>query len=63
MSEIQWQKSSYSTDGEECVELASAAELVLVRESDGPNTIITSSQANLRAFMLGVKAGDFDHLI
>ncbi|MFE5667052.1 DUF397 domain-containing protein [Streptomyces niveus] len=62
---IVWQKSSYSgpDDNQNCVELAHAEGQILLRESDVPDTIVTTSPEKLRAFLLGVKAGEFDHLI
>ncbi|MFB6830513.1 DUF397 domain-containing protein [Streptomyces hydrogenans] len=63
MSEIQWQKSSFSGDTGNCVELAAHEGGIKMRESDDPNVIVTTDTAKLRAFILGVKAGEFDHLI
>ncbi|MFD9686907.1 DUF397 domain-containing protein [Kitasatospora sp. NPDC059146] len=65
MSELRWQKSSFSgsNEGGSCVELAAGAEDVRhLRESDEPFSILTTSAAALRAFLLGAKAGEFDHL-
>ncbi|MGW2372800.1 DUF397 domain-containing protein [Kitasatospora sp. NPDC001683] len=65
MSELRWQKSSFSDtdDGSHCVELArSERDLRHVRESDDPFLILTTSTSRLRAFLLGAKAGEFDHL-
>ncbi|MEV6673123.1 DUF397 domain-containing protein [Streptomyces sp. NPDC051162] len=63
MSDIQWQKSSFSTEGNDCMEIARSAEAILMRESDTPDLIVTTSPQKLRAFLLGAKAGEFDHLI
>ncbi|MFI2027230.1 DUF397 domain-containing protein [Streptomyces buecherae] len=60
-SEIKWQKSSKSTGGEQCLELAEDAGEILVRESDDPNVILKTTPVKLRAFIQGVKAGEFDH--
>ncbi|QKW50634.1 DUF397 domain-containing protein [Streptomyces buecherae] len=61
-SEIKWQKSSFSGGGgEQCLELANAAGEILVRESDDPNVILKTTPAKLRAFIQGVRAGEFDH--
>ncbi|WP_405798499.1 DUF397 domain-containing protein [Streptomyces sp. NBC_01506] len=62
---IIWQKSSFSgpDDNQHCVELAVADGQILLRESDDPDTIVTTNRDKLRAFLLGVKAGEFDHLI
>lgn len=60
-----WQKSSFSGngDGTECIEVAATDGTVLLRESDTPDIVVTTSPAKLRAFILGVKAGEFDHLV
>ncbi|UGY92800.1 DUF397 domain-containing protein [Streptomyces gobiensis] len=65
MSEIRWQKSSYSTNQGDCVELALApegTEVILLREGDRPEEIITTSRENLRALVRGLKSGGFHHL-
>ncbi|EST24683.1 DUF397 domain-containing protein [Streptomyces niveus] len=64
-SPITWQKSSFSgSDGEiQCVELAHVDGQILLRESETPDTVVTTDPAKLRAFIAGVKAGEFDHLI
>ncbi|MEU1085262.1 DUF397 domain-containing protein [Streptomyces sp. NPDC005576] len=62
---IKWQKSSFSgaDDNQDCIELAPVDGAIRVRESDDPEVVIATSVAKLRAFILGVKAGEFDHLI
>jgi hypothetical protein len=64
MSEISWQKSSYSGqgDGAECLELASAPGSIRLRESDDPGVIVTTTPAPLKALLLGIKATEFDAL-
>ncbi|MCP9945041.1 DUF397 domain-containing protein [Streptomyces somaliensis] len=64
VSPINWQKSSFSGGGgEDCVEVAQHDGDIMMRESDDPGTVITTSREKLRAFILGVKAGEFDHLV
>ncbi|MFJ2776462.1 DUF397 domain-containing protein [Kitasatospora sp. NPDC087315] len=66
MSHLVWQKSSYSNaeGADNCLELApGAGDLRHLRESDDPNIVITTNTAKLRAFVLGAKAGEFDHLL
>ncbi|MGC5343187.1 DUF397 domain-containing protein [Streptomyces sp. AM 4-1-1] len=62
---IKWQKSSFSgpDDNQSCIELAPVGGVIKLRESDDPDVIVTTSAAKLRAFVLGVKAGEFDHLV
>ncbi|THA28134.1 DUF397 domain-containing protein [Streptomyces sp. A1277] len=62
---INWQKSSFSgaDNNQSCIELAPVDGAIRMRESDDPDVVVTTSVAKLRAFVLGVKAGEFDHLI
>lgn len=61
-TEIEWQKSSFSGGGgEQCVEVAQHSEQILMRESDDPGAVTTTSRAKFAAFIEGVKAGEFDH--
>ncbi|WP_329590106.1 DUF397 domain-containing protein [Streptomyces sp. NBC_01005] len=62
---INWQKSSFSgaDNNQSCIELAPVDGSIKMRESDDPDIVVTTSIAKLRAFVLGVKAGEFDHLI
>ncbi|WP_330175369.1 DUF397 domain-containing protein [Streptomyces sp. NBC_01498] len=61
--EINWQKSSFSGEGPQCVEIAARNDDILVRESDDPNIITTTTRDKFAAFIAGVKAGEFDHLV
>lgn len=63
MSSIRWQKSSYSSEGNACVEIAVAAEVILIRESDDPETVVSTTPEKLSAFIRGIKAGEFDDLL
>ncbi|HEV2243347.1 MAG TPA: DUF397 domain-containing protein [Streptosporangiaceae bacterium] len=58
---VTWRKSSYSgNDGGGCVEVAQAPAGVAVRDSkdpDGPG--LACSPQEWRAFVAGVKAGEF----
>ncbi|MER7648839.1 MULTISPECIES: DUF397 domain-containing protein [Streptomyces] len=58
--DIQWQKSSKSTDAEgNCIEIAVHGGGILIRESDAPQDIIRTSQAQLCALISGAKEGRF----
>ncbi|AGP57955.1 DUF397 domain-containing protein [Streptomyces rapamycinicus] len=59
-----WRKSSYSGEDAEhnCVELARTPDTVLLRESDEPHIVITTTPAALRALTRAVRAGRFDQL-
>ncbi|MFW6695126.1 DUF397 domain-containing protein [Streptomyces sp. MAR4 CNX-425] len=61
--DVEWRKSSFSEqpDGN-CLEVAAEGDVILVRESDEPNIVLRTTPEKLRAFLAGVKAGEFDHL-
>lgn len=63
MPTFDWQKSSYCAEGNNCLELADSADGILVREGESPDTLVVTSPARLRAFISGVKAGEFDHFV
>lgn len=53
-----WQKSSYSAQGNNCLEIAAThADELRVRESDEPGLVLTAPAARLRALVRVVKAG------
>ncbi len=62
MEKLNWQKSSYSGDAADCVEIAADGGLIHIRESDDPDIAITTTKAKLAAWLQGAKAGEFDHL-
>ncbi|WP_030058494.1 MULTISPECIES: DUF397 domain-containing protein [Streptomyces] len=58
-----WQKSSFSGDAANCVYVSATADgSIKIRESDDPDTVITTTRDELHAFICGVRAGEFDHL-
>ncbi|MCC3653820.1 DUF397 domain-containing protein [Streptomyces sp. S07_1.15] len=64
MSELAWQKSSYSGQGANCLYLAIASdETVRLRESTRPDVVLAVSRDALRALIRGVKAGEWDNLV
>ncbi|MCD9143628.1 DUF397 domain-containing protein [Streptomyces albireticuli] len=63
MSKAKWQKSSFSGDRDECVEAAGLDGKILIRESDDPEAVVTTTPARWRTFICDVKSGEFDHLI
>lgn len=61
---ISWQKASFSGgNGENCIEVGRQDDSIVLRESDDPGSVITTSPAKLAAFIRGVKAGEFDHFV
>ncbi|MDH6704207.1 hypothetical protein P3T27_000908 [Kitasatospora sp. MAA19] len=61
MTDTEWQKSSFSGNVENCVEVRKADRLVELRESDEGHLIIRTAPANFAAFLQAAKAGEFDH--
>ncbi|MFF1905107.1 DUF397 domain-containing protein [Kitasatospora sp. NPDC058218] len=62
MFNTEWQKSSFSGSGGDCVEVRTVDGLVELRESDDSGVIIRTTPTKFAAFLQGVKAGEFDHL-
>ncbi|MFJ6616492.1 DUF397 domain-containing protein [Kitasatospora sp. NPDC091335] len=61
MTYTEWQKSSFSGSGSECVEVRTAGRAVELRESDEGHLTIHTTPAALATLLHGVKAGEFDH--
>ncbi|MFI5757495.1 DUF397 domain-containing protein [Streptomyces sp. NPDC051569] len=62
MSSYEWQKSSYCGNAGNCIQIAAADDgSIKIQEADDVDTIVTTTPEKLRAFILGVKAGEFDH--
>ncbi|MDH6135946.1 hypothetical protein P3T37_005365 [Kitasatospora sp. MAA4] len=61
MTTLDWQKSSFSSDQANCLEISRDGDTILVRESDDPDQVVTTTVANLAVFLKGAKAGEFDH--
>jgi hypothetical protein len=59
VSELVWQKSSFSGSdaGQECVEIAAPPSLgmLLLRESDSPETVIRTSPAALQGLTAAIR--------
>ncbi|MGA5817665.1 DUF397 domain-containing protein [Kitasatospora sp. NPDC094028] len=56
-----WQKSSFSSSADECVEVRTIAGLVELRESDEGKVVVHTAPAMFADFLRGAKAGEFDH--
>ncbi|MFF3751317.1 DUF397 domain-containing protein [Streptomyces sp. NPDC002018] len=63
MSDRTWQESSYCQAGNSCVGVRRDGGAILIRESEQPDEIIATTPEKLAAFILGVKAGEFDHFV
>ncbi|MBG0819409.1 DUF397 domain-containing protein [Planomonospora sp. ID91781] len=61
LSRAEWRKSSYSTDGGNCVEVAdNLSGVVAVRDSKDPGgPVLLFSPDQWRSFIGGIKCGDF----
>ncbi|SFC21165.1 DUF397 domain-containing protein [Streptomyces aidingensis] len=57
MTEIHWQKSSFSTDQHECVEIGSAARALLLRESEAPGAVLVADAVRVAALLRAVRGG------
>ncbi|GAA1901246.1 hypothetical protein GCM10009753_33730 [Streptantibioticus ferralitis] len=63
MTSLNWQKSSYSQHGANCLNVAISPERtpqIYLRESDCPEAIVTTTPARLADLLQKVKAGDLD---
>ncbi|MBO3681455.1 DUF397 domain-containing protein [Streptomyces sp. NEAU-YJ-81] len=64
MSDLTWQKSSFSDGaGPNCVELAAAHDDIHIRESDEPETVVRTTSAALGALIRAVKVGRLDRTL
>ncbi|MFD0275753.1 DUF397 domain-containing protein [Kitasatospora sp. NPDC127111] len=61
MSQLNWQKSSFSGDQANCVEVRGADGVVEIRESDDADIIVRTTPLKFAKFLQGIKAGEFDH--
>jgi len=52
---LTWQKSTYSQGQGDCVELTAHGGAVLLRESDNPAVILTTTRKNLARFLQFLK--------
>ncbi|MCC4319206.1 DUF397 domain-containing protein [Streptomyces malaysiensis] len=63
MSARDWQKSSFSGEGNACLYVSAPdSATIRLRESDEPNTILTTNPTALSALIRSAKAGRLDHI-
>ncbi len=60
VSSSNWQKSSYSAANNECIEVLARGEVVEIRESDEPGTILGVDPATFFNLLKSIKASGFD---
>lgn len=58
---LTWQKSTYSQDQGDCVELTTHGGAVLLRESDDPSVVLTTTRSNLARFLRLLKLPHSHH--
>jgi hypothetical protein len=59
----EWQTSTFCGEGNNCLGLAAASDgTIHLRESADPARVLAAGPDALRALLLSVKAGEFDHL-
>ncbi|MFE4513482.1 DUF397 domain-containing protein [Kitasatospora sp. NPDC056651] len=63
MDHLDWQRSSTSYDKDEWIEIASEGDSVYIRQSNDPTRIVTTTRVKFNAWVLGAKAGEFDHFV
>ncbi|MFE6872531.1 DUF397 domain-containing protein [Kitasatospora sp. NPDC057692] len=60
MSGIEWQKSTFSGSGGDCVEVRAVGRSVQIRESDAADQIIQTTPQKFAEFLQDIKAGEFN---
>ncbi|MFJ9691954.1 DUF397 domain-containing protein [Kitasatospora sp. NPDC101183] len=56
-----WQKSSFSGNGNDCVEVRTASGAIELRESDESHLTLHTTLATFATLITATKAGAFDH--
>ncbi|MFJ7324474.1 DUF397 domain-containing protein [Streptomyces sp. NPDC101062] len=58
MPSYAWQKSSYSSEGANCVNIAAASDGTLrLRESDAPDVLLSLGSGQLGSLLMAIKSG------
>jgi hypothetical protein len=61
---LTWLKAQYSGHNGQCVEVASTADKVAIRDSKDPDgPILVYTAAEFKAFLHGARNGEFDSLV
>jgi Domain of unknown function (DUF397) len=64
MTQPTWRKATASSGNNNCVELATADDGILLRDSKHPEQgHFTFTRSELAAFIAGAKAGEFDDMV
>ncbi|OKI09755.1 DUF397 domain-containing protein [Streptomyces sp. CB02923] len=58
MTVLDWQKSTYSSEGNNCLEIAADAEgAVFLRESDVPSVVVSTSPVVMEGLVRAARSG------
>ncbi len=57
MPELSWQKSTFSENQANCVELAASPAGVHLREGDEPEAVVTATRPELRGLIRAIRTG------
>ncbi|MEU0838421.1 DUF397 domain-containing protein [Streptomyces sp. NPDC005962] len=58
-----WRQSSYCQESASCVNVADGERgTIMLRESEQPETVLSTTRTRLRSFIRAAKAGQFDHV-
>ncbi|MDY0810391.1 DUF397 domain-containing protein [Kitasatospora purpeofusca] len=61
MHQSNWQKSSFSSSSDNCVEVRTMDGLVGLRESDDGELILHTATSTFAGLLRTIKAGELDH--
>ncbi|MFE6746655.1 DUF397 domain-containing protein [Kitasatospora purpeofusca] len=61
MHQKNWQKSSFSSSSDNCVEVRTVDGLIEVRESDASELILHTAAATFAELLRAIKSGELDH--
>ncbi|MBL1113451.1 DUF397 domain-containing protein [Streptomyces sp. 110] len=63
MNPMSWRQSSYCQESASCLNVAKGEHnTILLRESEHPEVILSTTRTRLRTFIRAAKAGQFDHI-
>jgi hypothetical protein len=61
--DLVWVKATASAAANACLELVRFGNMIAVRGSKKPEVHLLFTQDEMAAFLTGVKAGEFDHIV
>ncbi len=61
MTDVEWQRSTYTANSNNCIEVRTVDGLVELRESDDGDIIVRTTPIKFAKFLQGIRAGEFDH--